>query len=182
MIKTFLWRCRITRDKFTRETRFLTISALVLMRDIRWSSISVLVFSMPVRFIDMQPTIDGGYNVHRTIWSFPLVARARSPCPSSFSFRSFEGCVSQILETCACAESKSPANLFHQPRRDTSSFHRGQFEGREGGIIAMKKKKFDWRIKLKIKYLMEKFQIYIRANEMHERDIVQLNDARHLDN
>lgn len=29
---------------------------------------------------------------------------------------------------------------------------------------------------------MEKFQIYIRANEMHERDIVQLNDARHLDN
>ena len=27
MIKTFLWRCRITRDKFTRETRFLTISA-----------------------------------------------------------------------------------------------------------------------------------------------------------
>lgn len=32
MIKTFLRRCRITRDKFTRETRFLTITVL---RDIR---------------------------------------------------------------------------------------------------------------------------------------------------
>lgn len=33
-------------------------------------------------FIDMQPTIDGGCNVHRTIWSFPLVTR--SPYPSFF--------------------------------------------------------------------------------------------------